>query len=338
MTRLILFGTGLLGLAAPVALGQGLSERINHYMQSQARAPSGSASKGHLLGTLLYTDLSVRFDKTPARDAINHLQTLLGINIIGRYSDDRSGFGIDPETEITLDAADKPALTVLELVLAQCETEGEPVTWQLRDGFVEVGTKDRLAAGSAKEVRYYPIRDLLFQPPHFNNAPKLDLDSALNQGNNQGGGGGFGGGGGGGGGGLGGGGGGGGGGGSGGSGGGSIFSEADEDADRITEAEQAQEVVDLILETIEPEGWSDNGGDWATVRYYQGTLIIRAPDFIHRQIGGYPFAIRPVGGTAAAPGNLSGQRYVTFTGSISNVELAQIRAVKEFGGAAGGSN
>ncbi len=337
---LALAGCGLL-ISAP-AFGQSLSERVDYVMQQRARAESRNTSKAHMLSVLLYTDVTVQFPETPARDAINYLQTILGINIVGRYNDDRTAEGIDPETPITLNAVDQPALTVLEMILDQCQALDEATTWQLRNGFVEVGTKTRLSAPGAREIRYYPIRDLLFEPPRFDNAPELDLDSALNQGQSSrggggGGGGGFGGGGGGG---FGGGGGGGGGfgggrGGGGGSGGGSIFGDPGDEADRRTELEKAQEVIDLIQEIVEPDAWVDNGGDWASIRYYQGTLIVRAPDYIQRQIGGYPFATRPVRQSVQSVG----RRYVTFTGAVSNVQLAEFRESRsrEFGGAAGGN-
>ncbi|MHC4348518.1 MAG: hypothetical protein ACYS15_08325 [Planctomycetota bacterium] len=271
-TAFALIGTCLL-LGSP-ALGQSLSDRIEYVMQQRSQAQARGTSKAHLLSVLMYTDITVSFQETPAREAFNYLQTLLGIHIVGRFSDDRIGFGIDPETPITLDVVDRPALTVLELVLDQCQ-EFEPCTWQLREGFVEVGTKERLSLPGAREIKYYPIRDLLFEPPMFDNAPDLDLSSALNQGGNFGGGGG-GGRGGGGGGGFGGGGGGGRGGGGGG-GGGSIFGDPGDAPERLTETERAQVIIDLITESIEPDAWDVNGGDWATIRYYTGTLIIRAP-------------------------------------------------------------
>ncbi len=161
-TAFALTGTCLL-MASP-ALGQSLSDRINYVMQQRAEAQTRSLSMGQMLSVLMYTDITVEFQETSAREAFNYLQTVLGVPIIGRYSDDKAGHGIDPDTPITLDVVDKPALTVVELVLDQCE-EFEPTTWQLRNGFVEVGTKERLSAPAAREIKYYPIRDLLFEPP-----------------------------------------------------------------------------------------------------------------------------------------------------------------------------
>jgi hypothetical protein len=335
--KYLVAGIAACTILAGAASGQSLKDRINYVMQKRSQSQSRNVSKAQMLGALLYTDLTVQFDETPARDAINYLETFLGINIIGRFDDDRVGYGIDPEAPITLDVANRPALTVLEMILDQCSGQGfdEACTWQLRNGFVEVGTKERLNA--AREVRYYPIRDLLFQPPYFDNAPDLDIDSALDQGSQ--GAGGFGGGGGGGGG-FGGGGrgggrgGGGGGSGGGGGGGGGIFGDPDDEGERPNEDELAQEVIDIIIELVEPDAWEDNGGDAASIRYYSGTLIIRAPDYIQRQVGGYPFAIRP-----AAPVSVGSaeRRYVTFTGAASNVANAGFRETdaNTFGGSAG---
>ena len=57
--------------------------------------------------------------------------------------------------------------------------------------------------------------------------------------------------------------------------------------------QKAEELIDMIIESIEPMAWDQNGGSWATIRYYEGSLIVRAPDYIHRQIGGYPRPLRP---------------------------------------------
>ncbi len=300
-TAIALLGSCLL-LSAP-AFGQSLSDRINYVMQQRAQAQlRGTTTKAHLLSVLMYTPVTVQVQETPVRELINHLaQNVLNINIIGRYSDDKVGHGIDPETPITLDAIDKPALNVLELILDQCQ-DLEETTWQLRNGFVEIGTKARLSARGARQIKYYPIRDLLFEPPMFDNAPELDLSTALNQGQRSGGGGG--------------------------SGGGSIFGDPGDDPDRLSEEERALQLRDLITETIEPEAWGVNGGDWATIRYYQGTFIIMAPDYIHRQIGGYPFAIRPVGRSRAAA---SAPRYLSFTGVLSNSTVTNIREVQTTG-------
>ena len=315
---------------AGIAAGQNLSDRLQGMAERQKQA--SSSSKPRMLGSLLYTDISVDFNQTPAKDAFEYVAKVLDIPIVARFDTDKAGTGIDPETPITLKADGKPGLTVIELILEQCATV-DPCTWQLREGFVEVGTKERLSVPAARELRMYPVRDLLFEAPYFDNAPNFNLNSAIQQGNSGGQGGGGSGGGGGGGGGFGGGGGGGGmggGGGGSGGGGGGVFGEPGEDPERKSEDEKVQQLVDIILETIEPDAWTDNGGDWASIRFYQGVLIVRAPDYIHRQIGGYPFAARPA---SLAPS--VGSRYVTFDAPISIVNNVGFRPVRVEGAAGG---
>ncbi len=102
-----------------------------------------------------------------------------------------------------------------------------------------------------------------------------------------------------------------------------------EDPERRPESEKAQELIDIITETVEPEAWlSADGG--ASIRYYQGVLVVRAPDWIHRQLGGYPFAAAPVRTQVVE------SRYVTFTPGFSVVDNVNFRNVRVNGAAGGG--
>jgi len=241
-------------------------------LSAAAPATSRPLSRANLQHTLIDTVISVEYRQTPAREVFKHLKTVLGVPIVGRYSDDKAGHGIDPETPITLDVTDTPAIDVLELVLDQCE-DLDPCSWQLRKGFVEVGTKERLSAPAAQVIKLYPIRDLMMIAPYFDNAPALDLAVALNQtggssGSSGGSGGGFGGGSSG----------------SGGGGSGAIISGPAEGPVRVADFEFVQDLMDLIQAAVEPWSWEDNGGS-ARMSYLSGNLIIRAPGFIHRQLG-----------------------------------------------------
>ncbi|MEE2719056.1 MAG: hypothetical protein VX727_04655 [Planctomycetota bacterium] len=249
--------------------------------------PAVRAAEAVILGKLVYTDVTVEFNQTELKQVMEFLGTLLDVQTVIYWQSDREVLGLDPEQTITLDAERTPALNLLQRVLEQCSDEGREYTWQLRQGMLEIGAKERLGRSSAQHLKLYNIESLILEIPDFDNAPTLDL------GNFGGGGGGLGGGGFGGGGGIGGGGGRGGGlgggggfggGGGGGGGGGSLAPTAEED--------RVEELITLITTFIEPEAWRRNGGEWATIESYRGNLIIRAPDFIQRQLEGYDF--RPV--------------------------------------------
>ncbi len=316
------------------ASAQGLAERIRAVGEQRQRELANDTSRGRLLGALLYADVSVNFDRVEARKAFDYVAQEMGVPLVVRYAGEGGADGIDPEMEISLVMENTPALTVLERLLEICAVDAA-CTWQIRDGFIEAGTKDRLSVPAARERRIYPIRDLLFEPTMFDNAPDFSLSSALEQGNQAGqggGGGGFGGGGGG----FGGGGGGfgGGGGGGSGSGGGGIIGDVGEDPARTSETERAEQLMDIIMEQCETEAWTDNGGEAASMRYYQGALIVTAPDYIHRQIDGYPFAPkRP----AKAVSSNAARRYVTFTSGLSIVNNLGFKSVPVTG-AVGNAN
>ena len=107
--------------------------------------------------------------------------------------------------------------------------------------------------------------------PNFDNGPRLDLGTALAQGSQQGGG----------------------------NGSQSLFQGGSDDPDLPSAAEKAEQIIELIVELVESEGWARNGGDWASIRYHEGNLLIKAPDFVHRRVGGYPFRPARTAGPAS---------------------------------------
>ncbi len=270
----LLLAAAVLIAAAP-ARGQTLDERIAAVKLKRAREAQKAdlPDRVKLLQALLYTRLTVSFDRTPARDVFDYLKTALGVNLIVRYSDDAVGHGIDPETAVSVSVKDLAAIEVLDLVLEQCATV-EECTWQLRDGFLEAGTKERLSVPAAREIRWYPIGDLVYEPPMFDDAISLRLDTAYPwYGGSWGYYGGY----------------------SamtGGYGGGIQFVPATPPSSGL-QSDRVESVITLITQMIEPAAWTANGGDWASINHRDDALVVNAPDYIHRQIAGYPPVPRP---------------------------------------------
>jgi len=250
-------------VAGPVA-GQSLQQRIAAVRDTQEQQKKKQTdARVKMLQSLLYRDLTVDFDQAPARDVFDYLGTALDINLVVRYADDRVGHGIDPALPIVLSARDTPAMVVLELVLEQCSSVDQ-CTWQLRKGFLEVGTKERLSVPAARVVRWYAVDELIFEPPDFDDSIDLRLDHALpGYGGYSGGvlgGGGY---------------------------GGSIkFSTGTSGAS--PKAQRVQSLISFITDIVEPTAWTRNGGNRASINYRDGTLLINAPGYIQRQIFGHP--------------------------------------------------
>ena len=123
-------------------------------------------------------------------------------------------------------------------------------------------------------------------------------------------------------------------------GGGGIIGDSGEDPERPTEAEQAEQLIEIIKQQCGgDEIWVDDESPdaVASIRYYQGSIIVRAPDYVHRMIDGYPFApVRPRSSAADASEATSGSsRYVTFTSGLSIVQNVKFTAVPVQGAVAG---
>ena len=217
-----------------------------------------------ILGALIYTDLSVSIDGEEALGIMNHLEEELGV-LMQVYWKTKKLEGCDRSAAIFLTLEQMPALVVLERVIEQL-SDDEEVTWQLRDGVLEVGLKSRFSKRTSQQTITYSISDLLFTIRDFDNAPEMGTGGGT-----------------------------GGGGGSGGSGGsgGIGFGAPDADPESLTKQERIDKIIELITTFVEPLQWEQNGGE-CTITDFNEALIIRAPDFVHRQIGGYPFIpIRP---------------------------------------------
>jgi uncharacterized membrane protein YgcG len=270
-------------LAAPAA-AQSLGERMAG--AAGARAEEERAVRAPLLRALLATGVSVDFRETPAREAFRQLAEMLRIDMEVRWAGTGSSLpGFDPGAPVTMKVERASGLAVLERLIDAVATE--PSTWQLRaQGFVEVGPKARLASPAAQEVRVEPVGDLLMEVPDFDNAPEFNLNQAVPVGSAGGvaGGGGFGGG-------M---------GGGGAGGGGGALGDSDGPPPRTPDEMRARQLIALITTTVEPDAWLDPGV--ASIAYLDGNLVIRAPDYVHRQITGYP-------GLLQAPPRGSGGAY-----------------------------
>ena len=77
-----------------------------------------------------------------------------------------------------------------------------------------------------------------------------------------------------------------------------------------SQQEEIDRLIELIVKFIEPDLWEQNGGP-CSITNYKKTLLIKAPDFIHRQINGYPFL-------ASRPENMR-QRRVIYNKNGTNV-------------------
>ncbi|QOJ00267.1 MAG: hypothetical protein HRU70_07105 [Phycisphaeraceae bacterium] len=275
-----------------MAPASGASRTSDIVMGSSSRVNPGFATLNNMMKRV-----TIELSETRLEDAINFIRTVTGVDMEVFWAEDRDGQGLDKDFTVSLNVRNATALSLLEKLLekagsAMGGTNPFPNTWQLNEsGGLVVGPKERL--NRYKTLVIYDINDLLFDFVDKTNAPTFDLNSAFQSGG-------------------------------GGGGGQSPFQNQggqDQNADRRTKEEKARDIQKLITDLVETEQWVDNGGDGASVRYWNGAFLINAPDYIHRQIVGYRFW--PASATRS--GTAGGRRYVTLDGTYQQSSPARFR-------------
>jgi hypothetical protein len=262
---------------------------------SALAAPTAAdAERARLIGVLVHTRVAIQLEAVAVEDALRLLSAAIGEPITGRYSSDAVGHGIEPRMPVTVQMDDVSALLALEMILEQAAAD-EPVTWQLRPGRIEVGTKERLGSPAAAELRTYDIRQLMLEPPYFATTPPPSTAGFFTHPYNA----------------------------------AAITRPVEAERSGVPGPIAAlgagsytarkkpelllEELVEMIVEVVEPGNWDygqqeiddlgdeEDDGDAASIRrpsidrtkiarlrVYEDKLVIVAPDFIHRQVAGYP--------------------------------------------------
>jgi hypothetical protein len=294
----------LIAITAGCALGHTVAAQTVGVSPSPTAGATASRVNPHR-ATLqkLQRRVTIEFSDQRLEDVITFFKEFTGADIEPVWTDDRRE-GLDKDAAITMNINDLPALVAIEKILAKLDTDLSQHTWQMtEDGALEIGPKDRM--NRTKRVEIYDINDLLTVLPRYAEVPELDLDSVLQQGE--------------------------------GGQGQSPFTDGDqqEEEPQLTKPERAEQIVELITGIVETEQWTDNGGDGGSIRYYNGTLIVNAPDYMHRQINGYNWW------PSYTAKQVSGRRYVslnmdTGTSTVDGFAKQPVTGVVGGGGGDGG--
>lgn len=243
-------------LSAPAVVS---ATGILGFMSEETCAQSSDSDVRAKAKTLRLMSKGITLDvqDQPLEDVLTYIMDTTGAELEPVYIDSLASSGMDPETLISLRVNNVAAISVLERVLKKAErieAIGEEYTWQFTDiGTIECGPKSVLNINSRIEL--YDIADLIMAVPDFDNAPDFNISSS----------------------------------GGGGSGGSSPFSGSSGDVTIESTGERATRIITLIENSVEPTQWASAGGTGATLTVYGTSLVITAPDYIHRQIVGYDF-------------------------------------------------
>ena len=263
----------LVGLVGLPALGQSRSERVSELSSALSGAvetdnsvyvntQSGQSVRATPRQLMRETLTNVDYDQMPAKLALEVWSNRTGVPLVVNWAA-LEAEGIDPDNPVTLKLKTIPAEQVLGLIVSQMHPDpiGEDeLIVDIEQWYVRIETKRDALRRST--TRMYFIGDLLMTIPNFDNAPGFDLNEALSNTN------------------------------SGGSNGGGgqaqpLFGDNtnQQKEPQLSELEKAERIADVIRNSIEPDIWRENGGEYASIRYFRGMLIVKAPDFVHEQIG-----------------------------------------------------
>lgn len=206
---------------------------------------------------------SVAFDSHALSDVVAFISTVSGLNIDVDW-DSLDEIGVSREDPISLNLTNVPLETVLNRVMEKATDDPlNKADWAVSDGVVMIASDEALRRNTVLVI--YDIRDLLIDIPDYDQVPQIDLQSVLQSGE--------------------------------GGSGQSPFRDDQQgvnDEDRRTLEERTDEIIDIIIEQIDPDGWRDRGGETGFIQRLGGNLIIRNTSKNHREISGLLSKLRQI--------------------------------------------
>lgn len=239
-------------------------------LRTEALAYQESPENRRVLATLENTRLpKVDFPDTTVKAALEYLRTVANLNMDVDWKS-LEAVGIQQDATVSLSITNPTLKTVLNRVLDKVSNALDPNSragWTVADGVLQVASSDQLKRN--KLMIIYDVKDLLFDVNNKTNVPEFDLQQAF-QGSAGGGGGG--------------------------GGGQSPFqtqNNQNQDTQRPLE-ERINDLRKIIVEQVDRDGWSDNGGDTGTIQPFRDNLIINTTPANHREVEGLLGQLRRV--------------------------------------------
>ncbi|MEM9066295.1 MAG: hypothetical protein AAGB51_12485 [Planctomycetota bacterium] len=196
--------------------------------------------------------INVAFRDNTLEEVIQFIEAVSQLDIDVDW-DALEEISIGRDTPISLTLNNPTLRVVLDRVMSKASAAGfgEQADWAVIDGVLTVSSDSRLRLNTRLEI--YDIRDLIVEVPDYEDAPDLDLNTALQSGQ--------------------------------GGGGQSPFQDGgDEDPERRTFQERVDELIEIIRNNVDSDGWLQNGGDTGRIEQLNGNLIITNTPKNHRRI------------------------------------------------------
>jgi hypothetical protein len=205
----------------------------------------------------------VDFQDAELDQVMDWIASLTPMNVVVRWQILEDA-GIERDKPITMQVRNLRLSQVLWMIIDEAGGPDLKLAYRASGDLLIISTAEDL--GKEMVVRVYDVSDLLVRAERFYGAPHMDLQNTQNMG-------------------------------TGGTGGGqSIFgggasgggSGRDDDSRGRQEDDNAdiQELIDLIVQTVEPDSWAINGG-LGTIHAFRNLLVVRNNILVHQALGGY---------------------------------------------------
>ena len=205
----------------------------------------------------------VSFQDAPLDQVMNWLSGLTPMNVVVRWQVLEDA-GIERDKPITMQVHELRLSQVLWMILDEAGGTDITLAYRASGNLLIISTAEDL--GKEMVVKVYDVSDLLVKAQDFYGAPHMDLSNTQNNQGGQGG-------------------------------GGSIFSNSGGGGSNVDDQQQQgrngeqdnsdiQELINLIVQTVEPDSWADNGGT-GTIQPFRNLLVVRNNLLVHQQLGGY---------------------------------------------------
>jgi hypothetical protein len=232
--------------------------------QSPTFDEGSSGARARVPSTLRYLNEridEVAFEEAPLDQVMEWLGSLTPMQVFPRWQTLEDA-GIERDKPISMNVRGLRLSQVLWLLMKEAGGPDVVLAYRASGKLLTISTAQDLSQEMV--TRVYDVADLLVRVPIIRNRMSIDL-TQLSQNQGQGGGTGqsiF-----------------------GGSGGGGQQDD-DNRGNREGDNEDINELIDLIVQTVEPDSWSDNGGR-GTIHAYNKLLVVYNNILVHQKLGGY---------------------------------------------------
>jgi type II secretory pathway component GspD/PulD (secretin) len=236
------------------------------FLRGELAAYTESPEDRRVLAEIDNKRIPIDFNDNTLADVISFFQTVTQLDIDVDW-DSLQEIGVERESLVTLKLTNVPVRVALERVLEKVSRDQfSRASWAVNHGVLVIAAKEQLDRQTTLVI--YNITDLLLKIPNFYDAPQIDLQGVLQQ--SQGGGGGQ-----------------------------SPFTNINQDQEDEAQREQErqeriEEIIDIIQNNVDYDGWRDNGGEVGTVQELNGSLIIRNTPRNHAEISGLLAKLREI--------------------------------------------